>query len=121
MDAATIQRYQPGGDIYASLAASYGTPGAQQVATAALTGDETQVNAALTQVKYGAPLNTSTAEIFGTQLATDPLGAPLADLNTALGNTFFSFLKNPWVLITIAALVFFFVFDGVNILRRQFK
>lgn len=114
-----INRYQPGGDIYASLETQYGTDKANAIAQAALTGDETKINAALTQAKYGNPLNTSTAGIFYDQITTDPLAAPLASLNTALGNTIFSFLKNPWVLVTIAAVVFFFVFDGVNIIKGK--
>ena len=47
MDQATILRYQPGGDIYASIAAEHGTDAAGAVAAAALSGDETQINAAL--------------------------------------------------------------------------
>jgi len=122
MDQATIQRYQPGGDIYqALLAQGIGAAGANAVAQAALTGDETQVNAALTQAQFGNPLNTSTASILTNQLLTDPLAAPLSGLNNVLGNSFASLLKNPYVLLALAAVIFFFVFDGVSIIKRNFK
>jgi hypothetical protein len=54
MDQATINRYQAvnpdtgqQGDIYASLLAEHGQSCADACAAAALTGDETQINAAL--------------------------------------------------------------------------
>ena len=118
MNQTLIQRYQAGGDIYAQLAAQYGIPGADAVAAAALTGDETQVNAALTGVKNGQPLNTSTWSIFGNQLATDPLAAPLASANNILGNSFLSFLKNPMVLLAVAG-VAFFALGGAGWIRKH--
>jgi putative Ca2+/H+ antiporter (TMEM165/GDT1 family) len=120
MDDSTIQRYQAGGDIYASLQSQYGTSAADSVAAAAQSGDETQVNAAIVQAKYGAPLNTSTGSILANQLATDPLAAPLASANNVLGNTLLSFLKNPLVLIAVAAGLFFF-FGGGELIRGWFK
>jgi len=129
MDQTTINRYQQFnqdtgdvGDIYASLQSSYGTDTANNIANIAMdTGDETQINAAIVKAKYGAPLPTSTAGQLYTQLTTDPLAAPLASANNVLGNTFLSFIKNPWVLVTIAAAVFFFVFDGLNVLKGMAK
>ena len=97
-----IQRYQPGGDIYAGLVARYGQNTADAAARAALSGDETQINAAIT----GTPLDTSTLTIFGNQIATDPLAAPFASANNLLGNTVFSFLKNPWVVVAVVVIVF---------------
>jgi hypothetical protein len=120
MDSTLIARYQPGGDIYISLQSTYGTAGANQIAQAALSGDETQINAVIDQLKFGAPLNTSTASILGNQLATDPLGAPLASLNGALGNTFMSFFKNPWVIAAVAGGLFFF-FGGGELIRGFFN
>ena len=73
-----INRYQQGGDIYASLVTQYGQATAAAAAQAALSGDETQINAVLASGGYGAPLNTSTWSIFGNQLETDPFAAPLA-------------------------------------------
>lgn len=123
MDSTTINRYQAvnpdtgsAGDIYVKLLAQYGTQGANAIATAAQSGDEAAINQALTQVKYGDPLPTSTAAIFGNQIATDPLGAPLASANNVLGNTFLSFLKNPWVL-TVGVLFLFFFFGGADLIR----
>jgi len=135
MDQALINRYQANnpdtgqqGDIYASILQQHGQTAADSCAAAALTGDETQINAALTLYSgtstptVAVPLaNTSTASILGHQLATDPLAAPLASANTLLGNTFLSFLKNPMVLLTIGLVAFFFVFDGLNILKNQVK
>ena len=110
MNNETIQRYQPGGDIYAQLEAKYGRTGALLIAQAAQTGDRDAVNQALSRVKYGERLDDSTAQIFWRQVTTDPFDAPLASLNKGLGAVFKSaglgVLKNPWVLLAIAALVF---------------
>jgi hypothetical protein len=103
MDSATIARYQPNGDFYATLVAQYGTASANAVAAAAATGDNNgEVNAALADARTRAGItkgeqDASTLDALGNQLATDPLGAPLAGLNNVVGNTFFSFLKNKWV------------------------
>lgn len=106
MTSATLQRYAPGGDIYKSLADKYGNDGAQQVYAAAQTGDfNGEVNAALTAVKYGKPLNDSTADIFLDQVTSDPLAAPLESANRQLGNVFLGLLKNPFVLLAVALLV----------------
>lgn len=115
MNQTLINRYQAldpdtglPGDIYTSLLAQLGQSGADAVATAALSGDETQVNAVLTQQTFGNPLPTSTLAIFGGELATDPLGAPLDDLNTLLknvvGSALAGVLTNPWVLISVAGI-----------------
>lgn len=128
MDTTLIQRYQPGGDIYAAILSQHGQEAADSCAAAALTGDETAINAALTlysgtSTPYQAvPLaETSTASILGEQLATDPLAAPLESANKVLNNTFLSFLKNPTVLIVLALVVFFVVFDGLNIIKGKLK
>ena len=125
MDQTTINRYQAinpdtgtVGDIYAQLQSLYGNSGADQVASAALSGDETQVNAALTQVKFGAPLNTSTASILANQLETDPLGAPLQSLNGVISNTLSSFLKSPAVVLA-TVLVIFFALGGWSMLKGK--
>jgi hypothetical protein len=99
MDQATIQRYQSGGDIYASLLKSYGQATADACAQAALSGDRTQITAALSNGMFGAPLDTSTLDAFTTQLETNPFGAPIDDFNSLLGKTFADVLKNPAVLI----------------------
>lgn len=113
MTPATIQRYQPGGDIYVSLASRYGQGGADRVARAALTGDATFVNAELAVVKSGPRLNDSTFSLFTSQIVTDPLAAPLESANTAIGNSVASLFRNPWVLavtvLVVAGLVLFYV------------
>ena len=103
-----IASYQPGGTAYANAVIMYGQAAANTLASAAATGDQTQLTNAIESIRGNgaAPLNTSTLSIFGNQLATDPLAAPLASANNALGNTFFSFLKNPWVLVAVGVIVF---------------
>jgi hypothetical protein len=101
MNQATIVRYQRGGDIYQTLATQYGTPAADAIALAAQSGDEGQINSALVQAKYGAPLDTNTLVIFTHQMLTDPLAAPLADANKVLGNSFLSLFKSPWVIVAL--------------------
>lgn len=120
MDTTLIQRYQSGGDIYQTLAKKYGTPAADSIAAAAMSGDETQINDALVKAKYGAPLDTSTTDIFTNQMLTDPLAAPLADANKVFNNSILSFLKNPTVLLVVGVILFF-VFGGGDFIRRKMK
>jgi hypothetical protein len=107
MSADLIQRYQPGGDIYAALLSQFGKASADAIAAAALTGDETAINAAYTQAKFGEPLNDSTASIFISQLETDPFAAPAAALNsglkTAIDSAVAGIFKNPYVLAAVVA------------------
>lgn len=106
-----IQRYQPGGDIYAQLETQHGRPGALLVSQAALTGDRTAITEALARLRFGEPLDESTARIFWSQIRSDPFDAPLSSLNKGFGTVFKSaglgLLKNPWVLVALAAVVFF--------------
>jgi hypothetical protein len=105
-----IQRYQPGGDIYAKLESQYGRPGALLIAQAAQTGDSVAVNEAIVRAKYGEALDESTARIFWKQVTTDPFEAPLASLNKGLGifskSALLGLLKNPWVMIALVVVVF---------------
>lgn len=114
----TINRYQPGGDIYAELFASYGQAGADQIAFAAQGGDATDVNAALVNVKFGQPLNDSTLGNFLQQISTDPLAAPIESANGVLKNTVASLFKNPLVPLALLA-VAFFALGGANLIRRK--
>jgi len=111
MTNATIQRYQPGGDIYAQLEAQWGRPGALTVAQAALTGDRAAITEALAQLKSGDPRDESTARLFWSQITTDPFDAPLSSLNSGLGvfgrSAIIGVLRNPWVLLALAAVVLY--------------
>jgi len=128
MDATLIARYQSGGDIYASILAQHGQTAAVACAAAALTGDETQINAALALYETAAgnatvavPMATdTTASDFLNQIETDPLAAPLEDANKVLNNSFLSFLKNPTVLLVIGVIIFF-VLGGGDLIRRKMK
>jgi hypothetical protein len=106
-----IQRYQPGGDIYARLEAERGRTGACLVAQAALTGDRTAITEALAQLNSGDPRDDSTARLFWSQVTTDPFDAPLESLNSGLGvfgrSAIVGVLRNPWVLLALAAVVFY--------------
>lgn len=106
-----IQRYQPGGDIYAQLETQYGRTGALLVAQAALTADKTAVTEALARLKHGEPLDESTARIFWSQVTTDPFDAPLSSLNKGLGtlstSAIIGLVKNPWVLIAAVVVIFY--------------
>lgn len=112
LDQATIARYQPGGDIYATLEQQYSRNGALLISQAALTGDRDNLNDAIERVRgHGEKLDDSTARIFWSQITTDPFDAPLQSLNKGLGTVYSSallgLLKNPWVLLTLAGLVFY--------------
>lgn len=111
LDQATIARYSPGGDIYATLESQYGRDGALLITQAAQTGDRTNLNDAIERVRgHGAKLDDSTARIFWSQITTDPFDAPLSDLNKGLGvvgsSAILGLLKNPWVLFTLGLVIF---------------
>ena len=111
MDSNTISRYQNGGDIYNTLASSYGTIAADLVAAAAATGSDASVQSVLENVRTNAGYvtgqkSTSTLGIFADQILTDPLAAPLKSANNALGNSFLSVLKSPWVMLAGVILLF---------------
>ena len=78
-----IDRYQQGGDIYQSLVSRYGQAKADEAAAAAALGDETAINAALA----GAPLNTSTLDIFARQIYNNPFAAPIEQLDKIAKNS----------------------------------
>lgn len=120
LDAATIARYQSGGDIYQLILAQYGQSAADNIASVAQGGSRSDIANALATLKYGPALDTSTADAFANQILTDPLGAPLAGLNTALANSFTDFLKSPAVLLTLG-IVAFVALGGLNLLKIKSK
>ncbi len=133
MDQPTIARYQPGGDLYATIAARYGQQNADAIAAAASTGDQTQVNAAYQTAILGPNTtgSTSTAVNLYDQLTTNPLAAPVADANTVITNSASSvnslfssslgaLFKNPAVLLALVVGLFFF-FGGSSIIRGWVK
>lgn len=101
MEPIPVSRYAPGGDIYQTLATSYGNAAAQKVYNAALTGDRGAITEALATVRNGPPLTDSTAEIFLQQITTDPLAAPIESLNNQVGNVFKNLLLNPFALVAL--------------------
>jgi len=104
-------RYQVGGDIYETLAAKYGTAGADRVANAAATGDRVAITNALAVVKNGAALDTSTLSIFTGQIVNDPLAAPAESLNNQIGKAFGNVFGKPWIvlaLLLVGALAWFY-------------
>jgi len=118
--AATVQRYQPpNGDIYKSLAATYGQNGALLVAQAARTSEfPNDISNAIVRVQYGERLEDSTAKLFLQQITTNPLAAPLEGVNKILGKTFLSFLTSPWVLLALG-LALFVMFGGLDLVKRR--
>lgn len=109
---ATTQRYAPGGDIYARLVQDYGPGGADYVFEAAkraeAADDPSLIGDALGVLKWGTPPETSTIKLFGQQIATDPLGAPLEAVSNVAEKTvanFFNFQNwGLWVLLAGAGL-----------------
>jgi hypothetical protein len=132
MDQATITRYQPGGDIYATLVSQYGQNAADTLATAARSGDESQVNAALATIRNGAPKDDSLTDALASQLYNDPLGAPLDQAGTILSNTLSAagnaakaatnaIIGNwgAWLLVGAVSIGLFFYFGGSAFVRRR--
>lgn len=101
-DAPRSARYAPGGDIYNSLASSYGTAGADKVYRVQQSGGD--IAGAIATLKHGAPLNDSTASNLAKQLANDPFAAPLESANRQLFKVGLNFLKNPFAALAILAI-----------------
>jgi hypothetical protein len=116
-----IARYSPGGDIYATVQNQYGLDAARQIAAAAATGDSANITESIARVRQGAArTGTSTLANLVHQLATDPLAAPLAAADQLAANTFFAFLKSPWVL-GAAGLFAFISLGGWSWLQKKLK
>lgn len=98
------ERYQKGGDIYEKLRQSYGTAGADYIASVDRAGGS--ITDAIVKVKYGGYLPDSTTAIFVDKITTDPLAAPLESANRQIGNVVLGVFKNPWVLAALAVYVF---------------
>lgn len=118
----TWELYQPGGTAFNQLWGQYGQDVAYAAANAAYEGDRialSNIIANARDFKSANPGGTSTLGNLWTQVTTNPLAAPLDGANNVIKNSFLSLLTNPWVLVTLAALVFFVVFDGLSILRKK--
>lgn len=116
-----LDSYKTGGVNYWLAAAKWGIPAANRIAAAAESGDVIQFNLEMSNAARGttlAPLNDSTWSNFWDQMTNDPLAAPLDSANNQLGNAFANVLKNPWVLIALAV-VLFLALGGADFLRRQ--
>ena len=118
------ERYQTGGEIFETLWSTYGSDVAYDAAAAALDEDGPALTRILANARTkagatrGEQANTSTLGNFAHQILTDPLAAPLDGANKILGNSFLALLKNPWVLLTLAGLVFYLV-GGFDWLKRK--
>jgi hypothetical protein len=132
MDQYTINRYQPGGDLYAAEQAKYGTSVAGQIANAALANDELTITSIAEGLKYGANKDTSALDALGSQLYNNPLGAPLEQAGKVAGNTFTSLgdaAKNAassivgnwgmWLVVGVIALAGFLYLGGAAVARRR--
>ena len=127
-----LARYAPGGDIYNSLADEFGQDAANGAYRASLTGDRADLNRALslarTAQRRGITFDQaqaqfpdgdeSTARIFGHQITSDPLSAPLDALNSQLSKAAWNFAKNPMVLLLVAVGLFFY-FGGLGTIKRK--
>ena len=118
-------RYQPGGDLYAAIQEQFGTAAANAAAAAARVDDDGRtLRFTLSNIRSGnyavgsATPGASTLGNFWTQITTDPLAAPLDTANAQLGKAVWNVFKNPWVLLSVAAAVFYAV-GGFTWLRKN--
>lgn len=107
LTAEIIARYQPGGDIYATIARTYrnGLADAEYVARAAATGNRDTLAEAIAYVRNGAALETSTGVIFLDQVLTDPLAAPIDALNKGVKQLFDSSGVKSLLTVAVVAVV----------------
>jgi hypothetical protein len=115
--------YETGSYGYWEVADRYGEAAADAVAEAAARGDTAAVNNALSNARRGTTNadyagSTSTLGNLWTQLTTDPLAAPLDAANTQISRAIGNVFKNPFVLLTVLAVIFF-ALGGWQLLERQ--
>jgi len=105
-----LERYAPGGDIFASLAQKYGPDAAERVYSAAQTGDRAAISDALATERFGGFRDDSTLSNFVKQITSDPLAAPLDSLNDQLQKGFSNVFRNPFVvgLVIVVVVLFFY-------------
>lgn len=123
LDASIKALYAPGGASYNNIATTYGIAAAETAYRVSLTASQrSEITDALNQYRsqYSNP-NEGTDSYFGnlwTQLTTNPLQAPIESANNQIGNVVVDVLKNPWVLATIALLIFH-ALGGFDWLKRK--
>jgi len=131
--------YGQGNAYWLTLKDQFGIDAANRAAAAAATGDETELNKTLSNIRLAAkehPGNsivtdaeisskdasfderTSTASIFADQITTDPLAAPLASANNLAKNSLLAFIKAPAFVLVLAVVAFFWL-GGANVLKKQ--
>lgn len=117
-----IDNWKPGGSTYQNAVSRFGQAVADAASNAAQQPGalESDVSSAIANATYGQPLTTSTTGIFLNQMTTDPLAAPLQTLNTAAGNSFMALFKSPWVLGTLAIVLFVWM-GGLKLLKGSLK
>jgi hypothetical protein len=109
--------YSPGSRIYNELTALYGADVADAAAWAAFDDDRAALTEIIANARSGTRrTGTSTLGNFWHQITTDPLAAPLDSANNQIGKAVLNILKNPWVLLALAAAVFYLIggFDWVK-------
>ena len=143
------QYYLEGGDIYDALAAEYGTAGANIVQAAALTGDATQVQTAISDLHsakisgrtagqvagyYAQHADMSTASNLVQQIYNEPFNAPIAQAQNVLSNTVNAAgdaVKKTisqtagnigvWIIGAVVVVALFFYFGGGAVVRSKIK
>jgi hypothetical protein len=121
----TAEDYLEGNDGFFAVMDKYGGGAAYAVDAAAEAGDITRINEILDNYRrgtsdatYPGSKDTSTLVNFVKLVTTDPLSAPLDSLNTQISRAMGNVFKNPWVLVTVLA-VLFFALGGFDFLKRQ--
>lgn len=123
-DAITVQRYQPpSGDIYLTLESQVGTVGANNIAAAAIGGDDGAIQDAIETARgIAPPKDASTFDAFVNQIETNPLGAPVDALESQLRAAAGDFLTAPLVLgaivlgLAIAGTIYF---GGLEVIKAK--
>lgn len=123
LDASIKAGYAPGGVYYNNIKAAYGAAAADAAYRASLTASQrSEITDAVN--KYRAQVtnpNEGTTSFWGNlwrQVTTNPLQAPIESANNQIGNVVVNVLKNPWVLATIALLIFH-ALGGFDWLKRK--
>lgn len=118
-------RYQPNGDIFASIELQFGAEAARAAAQADRVNDGGKtLRFTLSNIRSGkyqvgsATPGASTLGNFWNQITTDPLSAPLDAANEQIGKAVWNVFKNPWVLAAVALGLFLWL-GGANWIRKK--
>jgi len=128
-----VQRYSPGGDVFAEVDRKFGKGAASRLYSLALQEDHRPFLNYLSElydtndsgrgVGNVNQLNESTASLLGTQVYNDPLGATFEQAGNVVKNSVKAAAGNwgIWIVALLIGGALFFYFGGAAVVRAAIK